>query len=374
MSSARIKLSNLRRATRTPPPEVHQADAAWRRLRRGLDDRRAARSRWRLLLVPTATLVAAAAVAAVWYVRRAPDAGAEATIAAGRAFESRASAVALALPDGVHVDMEPHSRVAVEEVTPHQIRVGLGHGQALFDVEPHHQRRFIVDVGGVEVRVVGTRFRVARLADGDGDDDNARVEVSVERGIVEVASGGEVHRLRAGERYSAPITAPDEAAASADQTDEGRTDEPAPTPAAPHAPRAIAAPRGQAHPAAPREEARLLLEQAQSQWRAGQMTAAASSYEEILARYPNDARAGLAALELGRIQMDHLGDLTGAVVSLQRALRLAPAASVREDALARLVRATDRLGRHDDCTHARDSYLARYPSGIHAAAIAKACE
>jgi tetratricopeptide (TPR) repeat protein len=128
------------------------------------------------------------------------------------------------------------------------------------------------------------------------------------------------------------------------------------------------------HPRVAHEEARLLLDKAQGQWRAGQMAAAASSYEEILARYPNDARAGLAALELGRIQMDHLGDFEGAIVSLRRALRLTPAASFHEDALARLVRATARLGRTADCARARDVYLTRYPGGIHAAAIAKACE
>jgi transmembrane sensor len=187
MNSAKIKLSNLVRATQAGGPDT---DAAWRRMRRGLDERRAARARRRMFFIPTLSLATAAAIGAVWYVRREPTQGQDMAAIAGRAFESTANQVALALPDGVHVDMGPHSRVAVEEVTAEQIRVGLGHGHALFDVEPHRHRRFIVDVGDVEVRVVGTRFRVERLAGAEGEGaqgdggDGARVEVSVERGIV----------------------------------------------------------------------------------------------------------------------------------------------------------------------------------------------
>ena len=118
----------------------------------------------------------------------------------------------MALPDGVHVDMGPHSRVAVEEVTREQIRVGLGHGHAQFDVEPHHKRRFIVDVEGIEVRVVGTKFSVSRAAGTAADE--TRVDVAVERGIVEVRNRftGELHRLRAGERFSALVAKSEEGA------------------------------------------------------------------------------------------------------------------------------------------------------------------
>jgi transmembrane sensor len=378
MSSAKIKLSNLVRATKTPPPDV---DESWRRLRRGLDERHTSRARRRMFMIPAFSLAMAAAVAAVWYVDRSPDAGVALDV--GRAFESTTTEVALALPDGVHVDMGSHSRVAVEEVSREQIRVALGHGHARFEVEPHHKRRFIVDVDGIEVRVVGTKFSVSRAA-GTADDET-RVDVAVERGIVEVRNRftGELHRLRAGERFSALVATPAEGAQAAppatdeatgsQETEEAAEDEDA-------APARQVSPsiRSHAHsthvPRQARGEARLLLEAAQSQWREGHMAAAASMYEEILARFPTDARAGLAALELGRIRMDHLGDLEGAVVSLQRAVRLAPAASFHEDALARLVTATERLNRRDDCVRARRAYLSRYPEGIHAGAVAKACE
>jgi transmembrane sensor len=373
MSSAKIKLSNLVRATKTPPPDV---DESWRQLRRGLDERRTSRARRRLFVIPVFSLAMAAAVAAVWYVDRSPDA--DVALGAGRAFESTTSAVALALPDGVHVDMGPHSRVAVEEVTREQIRVGLGHGHARFDVEPHHKRRFIVDVEGIEVRVVGTRFSVSRAA-GTADDET-RVDVAVERGIVEVRNRftGELHRLRAGERFSALVAAPAEGTQAvqpaSDEAAQGADEEAEEEEAIPARQATRSRVRTSHTPRQARGEARLLLEAAQSQWRAGHMAAAASVYEEILARFPNDARAGLAALELGRIRMDHLGDLEGAAVSLQRAVRLAPGASFHEDALARLVTATERLDRREDCARARRAYLSRYPEGIHAGAVAKACE
>src|SRR5205085_211310 len=50
----------------------------------------------------------------------------------------------------------------------------------------------------------------ARNGDGQVDGASARVEVSVERGIVEVRNrrdGTEVHRLTAGQRFSTPIAA-----------------------------------------------------------------------------------------------------------------------------------------------------------------------
>jgi tetratricopeptide (TPR) repeat protein len=273
----------------------------------------------------------------------------------------------MALPDGIRLDLGRHSRVGITKLTAEEIRVALGLGYARFDVDRRPPRTFVVDVEDVEVRVVGTRFQVERV---EGDDrEGARVEVSVQRGVVEVRSrreGGELHRLTAGQRFSTPldpfaedaVAAPAEAARSAAEGAGG-----------------VAGEDGAARPArVARDRARLLFERAQERWRAGRMGDAAAYYEEVLARHPNDPRAGLAALELGRIRMDHLDDLPGAVVSLERAVRLAPSAPFHEDALARLAQANARLGRASECRRARDAYLARYPEGIHAAAVSGACD
>ena len=104
------------------------------------------------------------------------------------------------------------------------------------------------------------------------------------------------------------------------------------------------------------------------------LTAAAATYEEVLAHHASDPRAALAALELGRIQMDHLANPAAAIVSLEQALKLGPRAAFREDALARLARAYAQLGRRTDCRRARDTYAREYANGIHAAAVSRLCE
>jgi TolA-binding protein len=119
--------------------------------------------------------------------------------------------------------------------------------------------------------------------------------------------------------------------------------------------------------------ARQLLERAQQQWRSGNLGEAADLYQEVLRRHPRDPRVGLAALELGRLRMDHVGDLEGALVSFRRAVRQAGGAAVLEDALARLVEVSARLGYTAECAQARDNYLRRYPTGIHAATVTGRC-
>jgi hypothetical protein len=368
-----LKLSDFERATRIEPPDQ---DRAWAGVRIDLEARRRAHTRRWVIGFPLMAVAAAAVVLFVWKGRPAP----ETAIETGGSFESNNDEVALALPDGVKVDLGAHSRVSVGQVTAAEIRVGLGRGHARFDVEPRHQRRFVVDVDNVEVRVVGTRFEVSRLGGGAGDD--ARVEVAVERGIVEVRDrrgDSEPRRLHAGERFSALIAAAERAADTDEPgTSDDEDSEASELPAGTRAPRPTGTARrheAAAHPPTPaREEARQLLERAQRQWRAGRMSDAAGLYEEILGRFPNDPRAGLAALELGRIRMDHLGDLPGAVASLERAARSAPGASFHEDALARLAQAYARLGRDGDCHRVRDAYRDRYPNGIHAATVSGACD
>ena len=96
-------------------------------------------------------------------------------------------------------------------------------------------------------------------------------------------------------------------------------------------------------------------------------------YQTLLTEFPRDGRAGLAALELGRLRMDRLGDMRGAVQALERAVALAPGSEFREDAMARLVAA--HAGAHDaaGCARAREKYLAEFPSGVHHRTVAAAC-
>jgi hypothetical protein len=105
---------------------------------------------------------------------------------------------------------------------------------------------------------------------------------------------------------------------------------------------------------------------------AGRVKDAATAFDTLRRRYRKDPRAGLAAFELGRLRLDSLGDPLGAVEALLDAISLAPEATFREDADARLIEAYDEA--HDPRCHvARQDYLARYPKGVHAAAVAVRC-
>jgi transmembrane sensor len=370
------RLSSVASATELGEPL--DADHAWRVLQARLSGSPSPRTRRRLrFAIPTFALAVAATVVVVaGWTRHVSNPSIEVGDV-GRDFESTDGEVALALPDGIKVDLDRRSQVRLESVAPEEIRVALGKGSARFEVEPRHPRRFVVDADDVEVRVVGTRFRVTRI-ERDTAGDGARVEIAVERGIVEVRGhkgSGEPHRLRAGERFSLPaLSEPEEESVEESVASPSGDDEPDIAPARrTRARRVESAPPAAKLGTAGAVSARTLLERAQVAWRADRMNEAAANYEEVLARHPTDARAGLAAFQLGRIQMDHLSDTAAATVSFAQALHLAPHAAFREDALARLAQANDRLGRAADCSRARDAYLHEYPNGIHVPNVSNLC-
>jgi transmembrane sensor len=361
-------------ASATELGEPLDADHAWRGLQARLSGAPSARMRRRLrFAIPTFALAAAAAVVVVAGWSRHVSSPSIEVGDVGRDFESTDAEVALALPDGIKVDLDRRSQVRLESVAPEEIRVALGKGSARFEVEPRHPRRFVVDADDVEVRVVGTRFRVTRI-EGDSAGDGARVEIAVERGIVEVRDhkgSGEPHRLRAGERFSLPALSDSEEEQVASPSGD---DQPDIAPARRTRTRRVeSAPPAAKLGTASAVSARALLERAQVAWRADRMNEAAANYEEVLARHPTDARAGLAAFQLGRIQMDHLSDTASATISFAQAMHLAPHAAFREDALARLAQANHRLGRTAECSRARDAYLHDYPNGIHVPNVSSLC-
>jgi transmembrane sensor len=103
------------------------------------------------------------------------------------------------------------------------------------------------------------------------------------------------------------------------------------------------------------------------------MREAAEAYTELLRRFPDDSRAGLAAFELGRVRMDALTQPKAALDAFGAALRSNPRASFREDAVARIVVAFDQLGEREACRLARDRYQKEFPGGVHALALASRC-
>lgn len=104
------------------------------------------------------------------------------------------------------IDVGPASAVRLAGGDSHGVIVTLDRGRVECDVTPRHERPpFVVEAGGVEVRVVGTHFVVARTADA--------VTVDVQRGTVEVTSDGQRSLVSAGAHWPlspevAPVTPP----------------------------------------------------------------------------------------------------------------------------------------------------------------------
>lgn len=160
-----------------------------------------ARSRgWR----SPATLGAAAAAVlalAAWFSWRAVEP------ADGRASVAQVAPRVLQLSDGSEVELNAGSEVS-EHFTPAERHVRLVRGEAHFTVAKNPERPFVVQVGDVRLRALGTAFNVRFEA--------SSVEVLVTHGRVQVepadagaapASGGPMPVLEAQQRVVVPLAA-----------------------------------------------------------------------------------------------------------------------------------------------------------------------
>jgi TolA-binding protein len=287
-----------------------------------------------------------------------PLGGTERAALADAKLETKSDELSVTLSDGSSVKLGSQSEVQVQGGRSSSVSLQLARGQLWCDVTHREQRKFSVVAGDVEVRVVGTQFSVKTSAGA-----SPRVEVSVTRGVVEVVSArrpGIVARVAAGQSWI--------------QDSENAAEKPGPAPTAPPQngePTKHDTPLPSATPVVP--SGRDLFEKAAESRRAGDAAAAAHAYEELLRLHPADGRASLAAFELGRLRMDRLGDLSGAIVALERAVAMNIGPSFREDALARLVSVYASQGNLAACRRARDRYSSSYPAGVHAAAVATRC-
>lgn len=280
-------------------------------------------------------------------------------------WTSQGSPLTLALDDGSHLQLRPDSHVSLLRQRNGEVRLQVVHGGARFEVRPDPARRFQVTAAGIDVVVTGTAFSVEL--------ESGLPRVSVERGEVEIHPQGEARllaRLRADETWPArpaPSVAPSETPAPSTAA-QPRDTRPAAPSAAPVAAQPSASSGRRSVPAAP-ADSRQLLEQANAARRSGDVAQAAELLETLRVRYPRDPRAALASFELGRLRLDVLGDLPGAVQALRQSIALAPSGVFREDAEACLATAYARMRDRPRCELARRTYLERYPEGTHAAEL-----
>jgi hypothetical protein len=120
---------------------------------------------------------------------------------------------------GLTLDVEPESAVVVGAETPQGMLIVVDRGSIVCEVAPRpSDAPLIVQAGAARVRVVGTRFSVARLGE------SARVKVT--HGVVEVSASGHSTRVRAGEEWpadgtasAAPVSSPPEVEAQQNGAD-----------------------------------------------------------------------------------------------------------------------------------------------------------
>jgi ferric-dicitrate binding protein FerR (iron transport regulator) len=191
-----------------PPPVDNLSDVAWARVERGVFARLdgsgtvtgAIASREVVRTKPKRTwmwvagpLAAAAACVLVLFAQRSHSvSGAGAPNEPARVV-SGASPSAVSFGDA-HITLDADSAIEMVRDGSQQTAL-LEHGAAWFSVAPRGDRpAFEVRAGDTIVRVIGTRFRVAR--------EGERANVTVDHGVVEVRFRGRAMRVTDGQSWT----------------------------------------------------------------------------------------------------------------------------------------------------------------------------
>ncbi len=300
-----------------------------------------------------------AACAGAWLVLRAPQPAIDFSLPV-TALSSDALPHELTLEDGSHLRLAPQTQLQLNRSSEaNSISLELKRGQLDCEVSPKKDRVFRVLAGSVTVTVLGTSFSVRH---DQRDPMDSFVTVKVSRGLVQVtrSDSGTTLLLHPGESFSSEASMG--AKSAPEPASSVETPAPAPAPSSGAASSALPDKLG--------ESARELFERATQARRSGDLMGAAATYESLLRRFPADNRSGIAALELGRLRMDRLGDLAGAQAPLRQALGF-PA--FREDAQARLTLVYAKLGNRAACQASRAQYDSQFPQGVHRNKLAAAC-
>lgn len=338
-----------------PVPDPSRRVRVWAEVERRLDQGRA-RPRWLLLAAP---LGAAAVAAVAWFTITSSERGPW----RGEAIVTAQTESVATLEDGSVITVQRDS--SLERCRDAAGCFAVTRGAAEFKVAKQH-RSFRVRALDVEVRVVGTRFKVERS--------DAEVEVTVTEGRVEIVRGGALIRtLAAGDRWSSAI--PEATAAS--EADAGTPAEDAGTAVAEdagaHDASSVSEPGGPRRESPPPPTADALWSRALSAKLSDDLALEELSYRQLVTRHPRDPRVGRASFELARLSMAVRKSPADAVRWLQLALERGPRESYAEDAWARLARSSGAIGKSELCRRARDTYLAQYPRGVHQAVVREAC-
>lgn len=191
------------------PPVDPLSDVSWARVERGLWARldgtattqiAAPRSRrWLWIAVPSLAAAGAVAAAFALLVDAPAPARPSAPVAPAEVEETPMRVVSGAAPSTItvgdaHVTLDPGSAIVMPRANDSTSTAVLERGAAWFAIAPRTGRQFVVVAGDAVVRVIGTKFRVAR------SEEHAAVEV--ERGLVDVTFRGATVKVGAGRTWS----------------------------------------------------------------------------------------------------------------------------------------------------------------------------
>jgi transmembrane sensor len=303
------------------------------------------------------------------------------------------------LSDASEIRLDRGARLEPVLSTSSRFELLLARGTAEFSVTPGGPRRWSIDAGAARIEVVGTVFRVARLA--------GRVEVAVSRGAVLVIGEGvpgRVRRLTAGQQLAVVSATPVPGAAAGSVDHGAAATGPLPTSTAPaealSTSRAPSDAQRQTHASSQRRHAARPVESQDSMQspheRYAQLgpaglareTMKATSIEQLLeladvarlSGHPQDAvapltraldafrgsrQAALAAFTLGRVLLDQLNVAKPAAEAFERAIVLGLPKALRADCYRRLAEAYGRAGNESERARAEARFQTEFalPSG-----------
>jgi transmembrane sensor len=348
-------------------------------------------------------VVGAALAVLALFLLRSSDAGPLAARGATTLAFDRPSTV---LSDGSRIELAANSQLQLLENNGQSFALQLQRGRARFAVTPGGPRRWRMECGLASVSVVGTELTIERSP--------STLRVEVAHGIVEVRGQrvpGGVQRLSAGQALqidgrssselnaaisvsdplpsSTPDLPPTASAQASDAKDASpeappaELSEPSPTAQPPRArthetrpqaavlshdsarsqddaPRASSESAKTAAPSAQRAATQLLAAADRAR-QSGEQDRALTILRELLHEQPGTPEAGIAGFTLARMQMER--DPRAAAEALRASLVAAAPASLREDALARLVEAYARSGDLELASSTAAEYRQKYPGG-----------
>lgn len=294
--------------------------------------------------------------------------------------------------DGSAVDISSMSEVRFVQNDARHIDLTLV-GEAEFDIRPRGPRRWTIDMGELQVQVVGTRFVLMR--------GTSLLRVTVSRGAVQISGsvvGPEPRLLRAGESAEFPLTSIE------------------PTPDAAREPTATAPEDREPNRSELRDEHRNDTAIATTDWRSlvregnhrgafeilenqgfsGEVdrapnadvlfeladaarlsdhpSEATAPLSRIVTEFPNTPRAAIAAFTLGRLYAESLERPSEAARAFEQALVLGLPAALQESAAARRMQLWSLAQQPSRAHEAACTYLETYPSGPVARSARELCD